>query len=334
MCPGFWHKHHGARPAPCFHRKEDVLNYDILARLVQQRAPAKVDEVVGRIIVVDQKKKAMSKVGPPQMVQDIQIETPERGVIAIAFYDLNLRCFTGNRADGDQLVNFEPRHKDCWIKVRCTSTEEAKANLKTMPSRHKAALHYATKRGIQVLLKATRTVKVEWLVEQGQEKPKVANTGFEKKPKPLKVPGQSEPSQLPTKKEEHMPDIKDIRHKACTQYAICMASLQAKYRGAAAKKLVDMPNEEDLRGATNTVSIAVRKSINPINTSPERTRQVADAYSDHFVRIHIGLKQAFDEQVKLDKEFVAPKPSVYPIIATGRFIDTASAVVLPEQPKA
>lgn len=163
--------------------------------LVRRQAGYPIDFIVGQIADVDNPTQRPSKMGPPQLCQDLVLEDDMGRQMVVQFYDVNKGCFTNRKGDRDVEVNFEPSHRGSWIRISNTSDEEKKASLKRVSARAKASQHYKEKRGIQVLLKATARCRIEWLLDEGMEAPEIRRTRWDKKPPRRRVPGQGPPQQ-------------------------------------------------------------------------------------------------------------------------------------------
>lgn len=311
-----------------------LLEYAVLERLMNQRATCRVDEVVGVIRIVDKEGSPIdSQVGKPQTPQDVVIETPDRKKIVIVFLDLQLRSFTGDRGDFGTRVNFGPEHIGCWIKVTNTQKEEKKASLKTIPRKYKPAQHWGSK-GVQVALKATPSVRVEWLLEKGQKPPEMRfHAGFQKKKKQLQVPGgqQTQTRTMPREETTTMTN-KEAQERAALAYVVTLAALQAAYKWAASQKLLDAPPDADFETAVSTLFIELKKKLNIFTAPDAEIRGKAKRAALAFIQQQVAVATAIKAEAEVNKNFTAPRAERLPKITQTCFIEVASRFPLLEEP--
>lgn len=158
---------------------------------------SRVDRVLGRIDEIGDVRDEPSKFGPPQKVQDVVLELPDRSRVAVQFFDLSLRNFTGSKTDHGVCADFDYRvHKGFWIEIWDTQKDQGKKPSlsrivsKPNPGKQKptGSRHWEAK-GVPALLKATRTVGIQWRLEKGAGPPKIGHINH-KKLKGLAVPGE------------------------------------------------------------------------------------------------------------------------------------------------
>lgn len=157
----------------------------------------RVDRILGRITQIGDVRDEPSRFGPPQKVQDIELETPGRERFAVQFFDLSLRNFTGQKVDHGACADFDYRkHNGYWIELWDTQKDQGKKPSlsrivsKPNPGKKKptGSLHWAAK-GVPILLKATRTVGIKWRVAKDEPTPSIGHVNH-KRLRGLEVPGE------------------------------------------------------------------------------------------------------------------------------------------------
>ena len=311
------------------------MEYAVLERLMNQRSPTRVDEVMGIIRIVDKEGAPIdSQIGKPQTPQDVVIETQDRKKIVIVFLDLHLKSFTGRRDDFGVRVNFGPEHVGCWVKIRNTQKEEKKASLKIIPSRAKPAQHWA-KKGVMVALKATPSVSVEWLLDEGQKPPQMRfHDGFQKKKRQLEAPGQkSSQSQPKTREESPKMNNQEAQKRAAFAYVVTLSALQSAYRWAAEKKMLDSPPDADFETAVSTLFIELKKKVNIFTSKDSEIRGKAKRAALAFIQQQIAIGAAIKDEADSNKSFTAPRAERLPKITQTCFIEVAGRFPLLDEPQ-
>ena len=130
--------------------------------------------------------KTSQQSGKVELCQDIVLELADRTKVVVAFWNLSQRCF-GRDGSLDDHVAFDNTHVRKWIRVRDTNPRQKHSLSRRVKGR--APEHYKKKFGIGVYLKATPTVAVEWMLEEGEAAPRMCAPRRVKKMKPLEAPG-------------------------------------------------------------------------------------------------------------------------------------------------
>lgn len=314
------------------------MEYDVLLRLMRQRDAVAVDEVIGRIVDVDKRYGPVaSKLGKPDWIQDIQIETPDRQRLCVAFYNLSVRCFTGNRDDQSREAVFTPEHLGKWIKITDTlKGKDNKSCLKTIPPKKqtKKQNEFYGNKGIVVILKATSAVAVSWLVEPGQAKPEISTKSFQKQKKLLHVPGEpAAPAGRPKEEEKRTMTNDEAMDRAAFAYVVTLSALQAAYRWAAEKKLLDLPPDADFETAVSTLFIELKRKVNVFQDNDATIRGKAKRAAMMFIKQQIAVAKAVTTEAAADKKFNSPRAERLPKITQTCFIEVAGKFPLLEEPK-
>lgn len=152
-----------------------------------------VDFVEGRILPsykdwpdMPTEKPSQLQGGKVELCQDIVLELVDRTKVMIAFWDLSQRCFSKN-GKMDEHVAFDNTHVRKWIRVRDTNPRDKHSLSRRTKGR--APEHYKKKHGIDICLKATPTVAVEWMLEEGEQAPRIGPPRRVKKLRELEAPG-------------------------------------------------------------------------------------------------------------------------------------------------
>jgi hypothetical protein len=306
---------------------------------MRQREAVPIDEVVGRIVDVDRRYGPVaSKLGKPDWIQDIQIETPDRQRLCIAFYNLSVRCFSSRRGDEQREAWFTPDHKDKWVKVRDTlKGKDNKSCLKTIPpnKQTKKQNEFYGNKGIIVILKATSAVAVSWLVDKGQTLPEISTTPYQKQKQQLRVPGgESAPTTPPAKQESKpMMEMKSALERVAFSYLAVLGAMQNSYRRAAAKNLIQMPPDEEFGTAVTTVWMNVTDKVNVYETTEDQIKAVANRVSAVFVLQQIKVAEVAKRMMEADQTFTVPPASRMTKIAQACFIKVTKTYAVHQPPK-
>lgn len=320
------------------------MEYDVLLRLVRQRQPCPVDMLTGRIVTVDPEYGPVpSTIGSPQMVQDIVIETPSRVRIVVMLMDPRKKSFKApiTRGDDHPRMLFEQAHVGSWISLKSVhDADPKKASLKTVPAHLKPAQHWA-KKGVMVMVKATPSVTITPLLDPGQTFPPIRYpSAFHKKKKELRVPGSpttdtsTHDNQAPrTNDGDPTMDMQTTQQRLAFAYVATLSSLQGSYRRAAAKKLLDMPPDEEFMTAVTTCFMELKGKTNVSEATDDEIRKRSKRITDVFVLQQIRVMDEVKKEVERDKTFTPPPSQRLPKIAQTCFIELSKAFKVSEPPQ-
>lgn len=233
-----------------------------LDQLLHTRGDLAVDEIVGQIVGVDFIRLQPSRFGKDQRVQDITLQDPNRRRFVIAMYDLRRNCFSDQNRRGWDAVDFDKMHEGLWVRFRNTSKDSKKPSLRKLSNHSTTAKHY-TKKGIGVVLKATSSTSITWLLERGQSSPPLHPSDKIKRPRPLKVPGQNndhEPRRTTTKERETM--ALPPEEYAQRMVTIAMQTVRLIKAAYERKEGMTVPKDDELRSVLSTILIALKKKLN------------------------------------------------------------------------
>ena len=306
-----------------------------LPDLTRRSGEFPVDEIVGRIVDVDRIRKAPSRYGPDQRVQDIVLEDPERRRFAIAVYDLNLRCFSGQCGRGGKEVDFEPRHKGLWIRFRNTAEAGKKPSFRKLNERSKPATHYA-KKGVPVVLHATGTASMHWLLDGNQEPPEMRRTDDFKRTQRLHVPGQSPPREerQPPPQEERAPRAQPATKKEpevsqdpdrLVKRTAWLAATIVKMIAAAYEKAegITVPKGEQLVSVISTIMIGLQKKLNVHSEEETHLKLCAWQLACLYVKQHQAVLEEVSEDLLPQERLMS--------LTTTCFIESSHKFQLPRK---
>lgn len=304
--------------------------------LLRLRGEAPVDEIVGQIIQIDAVKKDIpSRFGPKQTAQDVVFQTPDRRRYVIAFYDLNIRCFTKHRDDGDKPQHFKKgTDEDRWVRIRNTGKDDSKPTLRKLSDSNKTVLYWK-QFGVEAVLKATGTVDAHWLLETGQKAPQMGETRYVKKPPaPLHVPGQEPPPTTPRPETERAdkPALNEEKYMATpqemTQAVAVAASFAHSAISAAYEKREDItvPKGDELVRVVSTIMIALKDKTNILREEETHLKRCAWFLANVYVDQHLAVLDAFRGNDDLRDERLIS-------LITTCFIQSSRELRMPEKPR-
>lgn len=320
------------------------MDYDVLLRLSRQRNPCPIDTITGRIVTVDQEYGPVpSMVGAPQMVQDVVLETPLRVRIAIMFMDPRKKSFQGRveRGDDHPRMLFEQNHVGSWIKLSSRhDADQKKSSLKTVPGHLKPAQHWA-KKGVMVMVKATPSVQITPLLDQGQSFPAIRYpSAFHKRKKELRVPGTSgtphPTNSINARKQqeegEQTMDMRSAQKRIAFAEIAILSALQGSYFRASGKKMLDMPPDNEFETAATTCFMELKK-VNFYSLSEDDIRARARRITDVFVLQQIEILAEIQKEMERNKAFVAPPSHRLPKLAQVGFIELGRSHKVSDAPQ-
>ena len=288
------------------------MEYD---ELVRRQSTYPVDFIVGQITEVDNPTERPSRVGPPQLCQDLILEDDLGRQIVVQFYGLNKGCLTRKKSDRKEEINFEPAHRGYWVRLENKAKDESKATLKRVSGSAAASRHYKKKRGIVVVLKATATVKIQPLLDRDQEFPTVRRTRSDKKPRKRRVPGQEpqgdtvtnqrrppqgrkqdqrrEPADTTPAEPRQHPDASRI-DRMTDVFVWCESAILLAYE----KSKLPAPRPEWLEGPIVAIQIAVGNRMN-LSGDEKNIKSAIWRLALLYISIHTTLARKYQANEKL-----------------------------------
>jgi hypothetical protein len=298
---------------PFFRLEEQMELRDLLAR----SGEFPVDKIEGRIVQIDGVKPQPSQFGPPQKVQDVVFEASDRQRYVVAFYDLNIRCFTNEYHDGDKPMHFEKGiHEGFWVSLQNTGKEAKKATLKKLSRDHKASKHWAGK-GAQVVIKATGTVDAFWLLPEGAEWPPMGETTNIKRSQDLRPPGRrppdrsggdpAQPPQQQAQNQEPHQETPVVDPTELVDRMAWLASTTLKCLEAAYAKAQDLtiPKGDELLRVMSTIMIAVKMKTNVIAEDQEHLKKCCWVLAQFYVKQHEAVLRELDNDLIRDERLLS-----------------------------
>lgn len=307
-----------------------------LSEMTKRSGEFPVDEVVGRIVSVDRIRKAPSQFGSDQRVQDIVLEDQDRRRFAVAVYDLNLRCFSGQCGRGGREVDFEQSHKGFWIRFRNTAPDGKKATLRKLSDRSKTAEHYR-KLGTLVVLKATGTASMRWLLDGDQRPPEMRRTDNFKQTRRLRVPGQSAPKErrpppshnkraprAEPRDEKEEPEVSKDPDQLAKRTAWVAATILKAIAAAYEKtESITVPKGDELVRLVSTIMIGLQKKLNIHEESEEHLKLCAWQLACLYVNQHRAVLAEVPEELIPEEKLLS--------LTTTCFIEASYKFQLPRK---
>jgi hypothetical protein len=311
-----------------------MADYD---SLVQRQAGQALDFMIGQIREVDNPTERPSQVGPPQLVQDVILEDDQGRQFVVQFWDINRALLTRSRDDREFQANFEGHHIGQWIRVENTADDEKRATLKRFDRNASVSKHYSEKRGIRVVLKATKMARFVPLLDQGQEFPIFRRTRSDKKPPRRRVPGQ-EPQQenrgmtqqqgnqgrppqgggRPPQGQQGggntsqqgappqngpqgpRPDPDQALITRMNDVLIwCEAGLLTAYAQDSVRQHVQVPRAEWLEGPIKSLQICLKNKVNLVGGEEREIKAAVWRLAQMYVAIHLDLIPKYQNHPKL-----------------------------------